>query len=70
VTVTTVAPGRNIITPYLETADGISEHNRRALEFLEQFMQTPDDSPPGWWDEFRQWMRDNPVRFGGGEPCE
>jgi hypothetical protein len=34
------------------------------LAFLEEFMKTPDEMGEAWWDEFRDFLRKNPVRFG------
>ncbi len=39
--------------------------NQRLLKTLERLAAEPDDLGDEWWEEFRAWLRKNPVRFGG-----
>ena len=36
----------------------------RIQALIKQWQSEPDDTPPEWWDEFRQFLRENPVTFG------
>ena len=33
---------------------------------LAQWAQEPDDTSESWWEEFRQFLRENPLNFEGG----
>jgi uncharacterized phage-associated protein len=38
--------------------------NAAAIAWVEQWYATPDDQPPGYWDEFEELLKTNPITFG------
>ena len=48
-----------------QAAVPLSPQNQRLLAFLEKFLAEPDELGDAWWDEFRDWLKKNPVRFRG-----
>ena len=40
-------------------------HKIKAL--LEEWAGEPDDTPAEWWDEFREFLKENPVDFDGNQ---
>jgi uncharacterized phage-associated protein len=38
--------------------------NAAAIAWVEQWYATPDDQPPGYWDEFEELLKANPIDFG------
>jgi hypothetical protein len=54
-------------TPTRRHPRGLSPQNRRLLAFLERFRKTPDEMGDAWWDEFRDFLKKNPVRLGESE---
>ena len=51
-------------TPARHRPKGLSPQNRRLLAFLDRFRKTPDEMGDAWWDDFRDFLRKNPVRLG------
>jgi hypothetical protein len=48
-----------------QAAVRLSPQNQRLLAFLDRFLAEPDELGDAWWDEFRDWLKKNPVRFVG-----
>jgi len=48
-------------TPHRTKDDG---KNMAALELLEQWYATPDDKPPGYWDDLLAEIETHPLHFG------
>jgi len=38
--------------------------NAKAIAFLEQWYATPDDKPPGYWDDLEEEINAHPIHFG------
>jgi uncharacterized phage-associated protein len=38
--------------------------NAAAIAWVEQWYATPDDQPPGYWDEFEELLKAHPIDFG------
>ena len=38
--------------------------NAAAIAWVEQWYATPDDQPPGYWDELEAEMKRHPIHFG------
>jgi len=45
-------------------ATRLRPENRRLLVFLDRLMARPADKGEAWWDEFRGFLRKNPVKLG------
>ena len=43
---------------------GKDGENSEAIALLEQWYATPDDKPPGYWDDLLQEIEAHPLRFG------
>jgi transcriptional regulator with XRE-family HTH domain len=41
--------------------------NTAALALLEQWYATPDDTPPGYWDDLEAEIQAHPIQFGDEE---
>jgi hypothetical protein len=35
----------------------------RIQALIKQWQSEPDDTPPEWWDEFREFLRENRMNF-------
>ena len=46
---------------------GKDGENSEAIALLEQWYATPDDKPPGYWDDLLQEIEAYPLRFGDEE---
>ncbi len=38
--------------------------NRRVLAYLRARTRRPDEKGDAWWDEFRDFLKKNPIRLG------
>jgi uncharacterized phage-associated protein len=38
--------------------------NAAAIAWVEQWYATPDDQPPGYWEEFEELLKTHPIDFG------
>lgn len=41
-----------------------TQKNAGALAWLDAWYALPDDSPPGYWDEFEAFLQAHPIDFG------
>ena len=48
-----------------EHKTGKDKENSAALALLEQWYATPDDKPPGYWDNLLEEIESHPLHFGG-----
>jgi hypothetical protein len=48
----------------LEALEPPEDQAARIEAVLDSWDQEPDDTPPGWWDEFREFLRENRLNFG------
>jgi hypothetical protein len=37
--------------------------NEGLLQLIQDWRSSPDDTPQTWWDEFDEFLRENPLRF-------
>ena len=54
------------LTPEKQST-GKDGENAEAIALLEQWYATPDDKPPGYWDDLLQEIEAYPLRFGDEE---
>jgi hypothetical protein len=52
-----------ILTPSNQSPEA-AEKNAAAIAWVEQWYATPDDQPPGYWDEFEELLKAHPIDFG------
>lgn len=52
-----------ILTPSKQSTEA-DEKNAAAIAWVEQWYATPDDQPPGYWDEFEELLKAHPIDFG------
>jgi hypothetical protein len=41
-----------------------TDKNAAAIAWVEQWYATPDEQPPGYWDEFEELLKAHPIDFG------
>lgn len=46
------------------SASTLSPQNRRLLAFIKKLRAEPDEMGDAWWQEFRDFLRKNPVKLG------
>jgi uncharacterized phage-associated protein len=52
-----------ILTPSKQSPEA-AEKNAAAIAWVEQWYATPDDQPPGYWDEFEELLKAHSIDFG------
>ncbi len=55
---------RKQVQPAKTKAKRLRPENRRLLALLKKLVARPDDKGEAWWDEFRDFLRKNPVKLG------
>ena len=50
--------------PAKSSVKHLRPENRRLLAYLRAKAGRPDEKGSAWWDEFRDFLRKNPIRLG------